>query len=91
MLLIPCPWCGPRDEVEFHYGGQAHVAYPDGPRGALRRASGPGTCSSATTPRVPSPSAGCHAAGCRRWFNADPRHRDEPDARRLPPRRARSR
>ena len=31
MLLIPCPWCGPRDEVEFHYGGQAHVAYPADP------------------------------------------------------------
>ena len=24
MLLIRCPWCGPRDETEFHYGGQAH-------------------------------------------------------------------
>ncbi|HLS32032.1 MAG TPA: sarcosine oxidase subunit delta, partial [Brevibacterium sp.] len=22
MLLIDCPHCGPRDEVEFHYGGQ---------------------------------------------------------------------
>ena len=31
MLLIPCPWCGPRDETEFHYGGQAHVAYPEDP------------------------------------------------------------
>ncbi|MGZ5352445.1 MAG: sarcosine oxidase subunit delta, partial [Actinomycetota bacterium] len=31
MLLIPCPWCGPRDEVEFRYGGQAHVAYPADP------------------------------------------------------------
>ena len=28
MLLIACPWCGPRDEVEFRYGGQAHIAYP---------------------------------------------------------------
>ncbi|MGE5094790.1 MAG: sarcosine oxidase subunit delta, partial [Betaproteobacteria bacterium] len=28
MLLIPCPWCGPREEIEFSYGGQAHVAYP---------------------------------------------------------------
>ena len=26
MLLIPCPWCGPRDEVEFRYGGEAHIA-----------------------------------------------------------------
>lgn len=31
MLLIPCPWCGPRDEAEFHYGGQAHVPYPEDP------------------------------------------------------------
>ena len=31
MLLIPCPWCGPRDETEFRYGGQAHLAYPDDP------------------------------------------------------------
>jgi len=31
MLLITCPWCGARDEVEFRYGGQAHLAYPDDP------------------------------------------------------------
>jgi len=31
MLLIPCPWCGPRDEVEFHYGGEAHIARPAEP------------------------------------------------------------
>ena len=31
MQLIECPWCGPREETEFHYGGQAHVAYPEGP------------------------------------------------------------
>ena len=31
MLLITCPWCGPRDEVEFHYGGQAGVAHPADP------------------------------------------------------------
>ena len=31
MQLIECPWCGPREEVEFHYGGQAHVAYPAEP------------------------------------------------------------
>ncbi|MFI7614029.1 sarcosine oxidase subunit delta family protein [Nonomuraea terrae] len=30
MLLIECPHCGPRDETEFHYGGQAGVAYPAG-------------------------------------------------------------
>ncbi len=29
MLLIPCPWCGPRDETEFTYGGEAHIVAPD--------------------------------------------------------------
>ena len=31
MLLIDCPHCGPRNEVEFAYGGQAHVARPEDP------------------------------------------------------------
>lgn len=25
MLLIPCPYCGPRAEVEFRHAGQAHL------------------------------------------------------------------
>src|SRR5213078_1322662 len=31
VLLIPCPWCGHRDEVEFRYGGQAGISYPTDP------------------------------------------------------------
>ena len=31
MFQIRCPYCGPRDEPEFKYGGQAHVAYPADP------------------------------------------------------------
>ncbi len=31
MLLIPCPHCGPRPELEFRYGGQAHIARPQNP------------------------------------------------------------
>jgi sarcosine oxidase, subunit delta len=31
MLLIPCPFCGPRPELEFRYGGQAHIARPVNP------------------------------------------------------------
>ena len=31
MHLIACPWCGPREETEFSFGGQAHVAYPADP------------------------------------------------------------
>jgi sarcosine oxidase, subunit delta len=29
MLLVPCPYCGPRPEVEFRGGGEAHVKRPD--------------------------------------------------------------
>ena len=25
MLLIPCPYCGERPELEFRYGGEAHI------------------------------------------------------------------
>jgi sarcosine oxidase subunit delta len=32
MLLIPCPWCGPRPEIEFRHGGQAHVTRPADPQ-----------------------------------------------------------
>ncbi len=28
MLLIPCPWCGPRAQLEFTYGGDATLRRP---------------------------------------------------------------
>ena len=28
MLLITCPWCGPRDEIEFRWGGESHIRRP---------------------------------------------------------------
>jgi sarcosine oxidase subunit delta len=31
MLLICCPHCGPRAEIEFSYGGEAHIARPVDP------------------------------------------------------------
>ena len=35
MLLIPCPWCGARSQIEFTYGGDATVVRPnpDAPEG----------------------------------------------------------
>lgn len=30
MQLFPCPFCGPREESEFHYGGEAGNTRPDG-------------------------------------------------------------
>ncbi|MBM2854777.1 MAG: soxD 1, partial [Steroidobacteraceae bacterium] len=31
MLLIDCPYCGKRPELEFAYGGQAHLVRPPRP------------------------------------------------------------
>jgi sarcosine oxidase subunit delta len=31
MLLIDCPWCGARPEIEFRYGGEAHIVRPRDP------------------------------------------------------------
>ncbi|MGB1921409.1 MAG: sarcosine oxidase subunit delta, partial [Candidatus Puniceispirillaceae bacterium] len=28
MLIINCPYCGPREESEFACGGEAHIARP---------------------------------------------------------------
>ncbi len=69
MLLIRCPWCGERDEVEFRYGGAAHVAYPARPRGARRRGLEPLPL---LPPEPAGPvrrSAGCTPPAAGRWFN----------------------
>jgi heterotetrameric sarcosine oxidase delta subunit len=65
MMLIPCPWCGPRSQVEFTYGGDASVKRPafDAPVETwleyvyLR-----------DNPRGPHAELWLHGAGCRRWF-----------------------
>lgn len=69
MLLIPCPWCGPRDEAEFHYGGQAHVPYPEDPT-SLNDEEWARYLFFRDNPRGPFAERWSHAAGCRRWFNA---------------------
>ena len=66
MLLISCPYCGERPEIEFRNGGEAHIARPpvtatdeewqaflflrDNPRGSTRE-------------------RWFHSHGCQRWFN----------------------
>jgi len=68
MLLIPCPWCGPRDEVEFHYGGEAHIARPAEPD-ALDGAAWAEYLFMRSNPKGPFAERWVHHAGCRRWFN----------------------
>ncbi|MFF9323582.1 sarcosine oxidase subunit delta family protein [Streptomyces sp. NPDC014776] len=69
MLLISCPWCGPRDEAEFHYGGQAHVPYPEDPA-ALTDEEWARYLFFRDNPKGPFAERWSHSAGCRRWFNA---------------------
>jgi heterotetrameric sarcosine oxidase delta subunit len=68
MLKLNCPWCGPRDETEYHYGGQAHVPYPENP-GALTDEQWAEYLFFRDNPKGPFAERWAHSAGCRRWFN----------------------
>ena len=65
MMLIPCPWCGPRSQIEFTYGGDATVQRPppDGPEADWLR-----YVYLRDTPRGPHDELWLHSAGCRTWF-----------------------
>lgn len=69
MMLIHCPECGPRDETEFGYGGQAHVAYPADPA-ALSDEEWARYLFYRDNPKGVFAERWVHSAGCRRWFNA---------------------
>lgn len=69
MLLIDCPNCGPRDETEFHYGGQAHVPYPADPY-ALSDRQWAEYLFYRDNDRGLYAERWSHSAGCRKWFNA---------------------
>jgi heterotetrameric sarcosine oxidase delta subunit len=66
MMLITCPYCGPRGHTEFTYGGDAAVKRPD-----------PATVSDADwaayvylrdNPKGPHVELWQHHAGCRAWI-----------------------
>jgi len=70
MLLIPCPWCGPRAEDEFTYGGDGTIEWPSDPAGVtdaewlrrlyLRR-----------NPKGPHLEWWFHEYGCGSWFRLE--------------------
>jgi sarcosine oxidase subunit delta len=68
MLLIPCPWCGLRPEIEFHYGGEAHVARPGDPA-ATTDAEWAAFLYERTNPRGVHAERWRHEHGCGRFFN----------------------
>lgn len=68
MLLIECPWCGPRDEVEFSYGGEAHIVRPQDPAALSDEEWADYLFFRKNTKGLES-EQWCHIHGCRRWFN----------------------
>jgi sarcosine oxidase, subunit delta len=64
---LSCPACGPRDEIEFTWGGQAHMVRPD-----------PMACTDEQwsqylfmrdNPRGLHHERWCHTYGCGQWFH----------------------
>lgn len=69
MMLIPCPHCGPRNENEFTYGGQAEVSYPEDPH-ALDDAAWARFLFYRDNTKGLFAERWMHALGCRKWFDA---------------------
>ena len=66
-MLVPCPWCGERDESEFSFGGEAHLERPED------------SCSDKEWTEYifmrknikgKHKERWIHISGCRQWFNA---------------------
>ena len=66
-MLVPCPWCGERDESEFSFGGEAHLERPQE------------SCSDKEWTEYifmrknikgEHKERWIHINGCRQWFNA---------------------
>ncbi len=69
MLRITCPHCGPRDELEFRCGGEAHIARPANPD-ALSDVEWADYVFMRKNPKGNHAERWAHVNGCRRWFNA---------------------
>ena len=70
MLLIECPWCGPRAEIEFSCGGEAHIARPADP-GSLSDEAWADYLFMRKNIRGLHREQWNHSSGCRRWFNVE--------------------
>jgi sarcosine oxidase subunit delta len=68
MLLIECPWCGERDETEFSYAGEAHIARPLETQ-KLSDEEWANYLFMRKNTKGLHREQWLHAAGCRRYFN----------------------
>ncbi len=68
MILIRCPWCGPRGAAEFHHAGEVS-ARPD-PASATPQEWRDSLYFPAN-PRGPVVETWYHRMGCRRFFTVE--------------------
>ncbi len=64
MILLPCPWCGPRNSAEFRYVGESIARpHPEAPPQQWRR-----YLYLRANPRGWVTETWYHRAGCRRYI-----------------------
>ncbi len=68
MIRITCPCCGPRDEIEFTSGGEAHIVRPASPD-SVSDQDWAAYLFARVNPRGLHAERWCHTYGCGQWFN----------------------
>jgi sarcosine oxidase subunit delta len=67
MLVIECPFCGPRESAEFSYGGDASVLRPADPE-SVSDADWAGYLFMRANPKGAHLEHWFHRDGCRAWI-----------------------
>lgn len=68
MIMIDCPWCGPRSEEEYTCGGQSHIVRPEKPA-ELSDQEWADYLYQRINPKGVHYERWRHTYGCRQWFN----------------------
>lgn len=68
MLRIHCPYCGPRTEDEFQFGGESHIARPVDPE-SVSDEVWVAYLYERGNPKGIHYERWCHRFGCGQWFN----------------------
>ncbi len=66
MFQIECPYCGARDEQEFHFGGEGHLVRPGE---SVDDESWAQYLYFRDNPKGVHFEQWCHRFGCGTWFN----------------------
>ena len=69
MLIVRCPYCGDRPEIEFRHAGEAHIARPADPA-SFSDADWTEFLYFRTNPKGRHAERWRHVHGCGRFFNA---------------------